>query len=402
MFLQLIFHILRLNGENLFTPLRAKVMSYSEKLKIAVVHDWFDKYAGSERVVEQILHVFPQADLFSLVDFLQSNERGFLQEKTAKTTFVQNLPFARKSFRSYLPFFPLAIEQLDLSGYDLILSSSHAVAKGILTNPDQLHICYCHSPVRYAWDLYHTYIREAGYRRGLKSFFVKMVLHYLRIWDQSGNHRVNYFIANSNHVKKRIRNIYQREASVIFPPVDTASFSCEEKKEDYYFTAARMVSYKRLDLLAEAFSLMPDKRLVIAGKGEELKKIRKKAGNNITILNHLSQKDFIEHIRKAKAFVYAAEEDFGIVMAEAQAAGTPVIAYRKGGASEIVSDGGTGILFAEQTTDSIIAAVNIFESSSFDPVTISKRASGFSIARFREEYFNYVENCCAEFFNLQK
>jgi glycosyltransferase involved in cell wall biosynthesis len=377
-------------------------MSYSEKLKIAIVHDWFDKYAGSERVVEQILHVFPQADLFSLVDFLKPNERSFLQGKTATTTFIQNLPFARKNFRRYLPFFPLAIEQLDLSGYDLILSSSHAVAKGILTNPDQLHICYCHSPVRYAWDLYHTYIKEGGYSKGLIGFFVKRTLHYLRIWDQSGNNRVNYFIANSNYVKKRIRNIYQRDAAVIYPPVDTGSFTCEEKKEDYYFTAARMVSYKRLDLLAEAFSLMPDKRLVIAGKGEELNKIKKKSGKNITILNHLNQNNFIEHIRKAKAFVYAAEEDFGIVMAEAQAAGTPVIAFRKGGASEIVSDGESGILFAEQTTDSIISAIKKSESYSFDPTTISKRASGFSITRFREEYYNYVENCCAEFFNLHE
>jgi glycosyltransferase involved in cell wall biosynthesis len=377
-------------------------MSYSEKLKIAVVHDWFDKYAGSERVVEQILHIFPQADLFSLVDFLKPEDRGFLQGKTAKTTFIQKLPFARKGFRRYLPFFPMAIEQLDLKGYDLILSSSHAVAKGILTNPDQLHICYCHSPVRYAWDLYHTYIREAGYRKGLKSFFVKMVLHYLRIWDQTSSPRVNYFLANSKHVKKRIRNIYQRDATVIYPPVDTVSFSCEEKKEDYYFTAARMVSYKRLDLLAEAFSMMPDKRLVIAGKGEELKKIKKKASNNVTILNHLSQSDLIQYIQQAKAFVYAAEEDFGIVMAEAQAAGTPVIAFRKGGASEIVSDGESGILFPEQTTDSIIEAIKKFESTSFDPADISKRAADFSIKNFREEYFNYIENCCAEFFNLQK
>jgi glycosyltransferase involved in cell wall biosynthesis len=377
-------------------------MSYSEKLKIAVVHDWFDKYAGSERVVEQILHVFPQADLFSLVDFLKPEDRGFLQGKTAKTTFIQKLPFARKGFRRYLPFFPMAIEQLDLKGYDLILSSSHAVAKGILTNPDQLHICYCHSPVRYAWDLYHTYIREAGYRKGLKSFFVKMVLHYLRIWDQTSSPRVNYFIANSNHVKKRIRNIYQRDATVIYPPVNTASFYCKEKKEDYYFTAARMVSYKRLDLLAEAFSLMPDKRLLIAGKGEELKKIKKKASSNVTILNHLSQSDLIQYIQQAKAFVYAAEEDFGIVMAEAQAAGTPVIAFRKGGASEIVSDGESGILFPEQTTDSIIEAIKKFESASFDPGGISKRAEDFSVLKFREEYFNYVENCCAEFFNLQK
>jgi glycosyltransferase involved in cell wall biosynthesis len=377
-------------------------MSYSEKLKIAIVHDWFDKYAGSERVVEQMLQVFPTADLFSLVDFLTPEERGFLQGKKANTTFIQRLPFARRNFRRYLPFFPMAIEQHDLSEYDLILSSSHAVAKGILTSPDQLHICYCHSPVRYAWDLYHTYIKEGGYSKGLRGFFVKMTLHYLRMWDQSGNNRVNYFIANSNHVNKRIKNLYQRNAAVIYPPVDTISFSCEEKKEDYYFTAARMVSYKRLDLLAEAFSLMPDKRLIIAGKGEELKKIRKKAGKNITILNHLNQEDFVQYIKKAKAFVYAAEEDFGIVMAEAQAAGTPVIAYKKGGASEIVSDGESGILFDQQTTDAVIEAVKKFEQSTFFPDKISGYASRFSTLHFREAYFKFVENCCADFFKLQK
>jgi glycosyltransferase involved in cell wall biosynthesis len=376
-------------------------MSYSEKLKIAVVHDWFDKYAGSERVVEQILHLFPQADLFSLVDFLQPDQRDFLLGKKAQTTFIQKLPFARKHFRKYLPLFPMAIEQLDLTGYDLILSSSHAVAKGILTNPDQLHICYCHSPVRYAWDLYHTYIKEGGYNKGLRGFFVKMTLHYLRLWDQSGNNRVNYFIANSNHVKKRINNIYQRDSVIIYPPVNTSSFPCETNKEEYYFSAGRMVSYKRLDLLAEAFTLMPDKRLVIAGQGEELKKIKKKAGSNVTVLDHLSQTDFIAHIRKAKAFVYAAEEDFGIVMAEAQAAGTPVIAFKKGGASEIVVDGNTGILFNQQTTDSIIEAIQKFEAQELSPGTISNRAAVFSVSRFREEYFQYVENCCAEFFKLQ-
>lgn len=377
-------------------------MAYLEKLKIAIVHDWFDKYAGSERVVEQMLQVFPQADLFALVDFLPEKERGFLNGKTVSTTFIRKLPFARKKFRNYLPLFPMAIEQIDLRGYDLILSSSHAVAKGVLTQPGQLHICYCHSPMRYAWDLYHQYIEDARLQKGIKAFFVKLALHYLRNWDQSSHQRVNYFIANSAHVAKRIQKNYGRKADVIFPPVDTLQYNISEKKDDYYFTAARLVPYKRIDLLAEAFSLMPDKKLLIAGKGEELKKIKKKAGKNITILNHLSQADFSEHIRKAKAFVYAAEEDFGIVMAEAQAAGTPVIAYRKGGASEIVSDGESGILFAEQTTASIIDAVKKFESSSFDPVRISKRAAGFSISRFREEYYNYVEHRCAEFFNLQR
>lgn len=375
-------------------------MSYSENRKIAIVHEWFDKYAGSERVVEQLLDIFPTADLFALVDFLPAGERGFIKDKPVKTTFIQRMPFARKSFRNYLAFFPMAIEQIDLRHYDIIISSSHAVAKGILTNADQLHICYCHSPMRYAWDLYHPYLEEAGLRKGLRAFFAKWVLHYLRLWDQSTAHRVNYFIANSTFVGRRIQNIYGRRYQLIYPPVDTERFMPPPQRGDYYFAAARMVPYKKLDMIAAAFRKMPDKKLIIVGDGAGLKKVKSVAGSNVTIHTALSGDKFQEYLTHAKAFVYAAEEDFGIVMAEAQSAGVPVIAYHKGGASEIVRHGKTGILYPQQTEESLIDAVHQFESMTFDPSTIRGEALRFSVSSFKQKFRDCAEACCREFFNL--
>jgi glycosyltransferase involved in cell wall biosynthesis len=375
-------------------------MSYSENRKIAIVHEWFDKYAGSERVVEQLLEVFPNADLFALVDFLPAGERSFIKDKPVKTTFIQRLPFARKKFRNYLAFFPMAIEQIDLRHYDMVISSSHAVAKGILTNADQLHICYCHSPMRYAWDLYHPYLEEAGLRKGLRAFLAKWVLHYLRLWDQSTTHRVNYFIANSNFVGRRIQNIYGRTYRLIYPPVDTMRFVPSTQRGDYYFAAARMVPYKKLDMIAAAFRKMPDKKLIIVGNGAGLKKVKAAAGSNVTILTGLSGQQFQEYLTHAKAFVYAAEEDFGIVMAEAQSAGVPVIAYYKGGASEIVQHGRTGILYPQQTEESLMEAVQQFEMTSFDAQMIREEAGRFSIASFKQNIRDYTDACCREFFNL--
>lgn len=375
-------------------------MSYSENRKIAIVHEWFDKYAGSERVVEQLLEVFPNADLFALVDFLPAGERSFIKDKPVKTTFIQRLPFARKKFRNYLAFFPMAIEQIDLRHYDMVISSSHAVAKGILTNADQLHICYCHSPMRYAWDLYHPYLEEAGLRKGLRAFLAKWVLHYLRLWDQSTTHRVNYFIANSNFVGRRIQNIYGRTYRLIYPPVDTMRFVPSPQRGDYYFAAARMVPYKKLDMIAAAFRKMPDKKLIIVGNGAGLKKVKAAAGSNVTILTALADEQFQQYLTNAKAFVYAAEEDFGIVMAEAQSAGVPVIAYYKGGASEIVQHGRTGILYPQQTEESLMEAVQQFEMTSFDAQMIREEAGRFSIASFKQNIRDYTDACCREFFNL--
>ncbi len=300
--------------------------------RIAVVHDWLVTYAGAERVLEQILRCYPEADLFSLVDFLPEGGRGFILDKPVTTSFVQGLPFARKKYRAYLPFMPLAVEQFDLSGYDLVISSSHAVAKGVLTGPDQLHLCMCYSPIRYAWDLQHQYLRESGLDRGLKGWMAKALLHYIRLWDTRTANGVDGFIAISGYIARRIRKAYRRESTVLYPPVDVADFPLRREKEDFYVTASRMVPYKKVDLIVEAFSSMPDKRLVVIGDGPDLAKVRAKAGPNVELLGFASADVLRDHLQRARAFVFAAEEDFGIAPLEAQACGTPVIACGRCGA----------------------------------------------------------------------
>ena len=246
----------------------------ADKLKVAIVHEWFVTYAGSERVVEQILNVFPQADLFALVDFLQDDERGFLGGRQVHTSFIQRLPKARTAFRNYLPLMPLAVEQFDLSAYDLVISSNHAVAKGVITGPGQVHISYVHTPIRYAWDLQHQYLRESGLDSGLKSWIAKVSLHYLRMWDAHTAHGVDAFLANSKYIARRIRKVYGRDAAVVYPPVDIARFELRADKEDYYLAASRMVPYKRMPMIAEAFAAMPDKQLVVIGDGPELDRVK--------------------------------------------------------------------------------------------------------------------------------
>ena len=241
-----------------------KKEEYLDSKKIAIVHDWLVNYMGSERCVESFTNIWPDADVFTLVDFLNDEEREIiLKGKKANTSMIQKFPLAKKLHRNYFPFFPYAIEQLDVSKYDVILSSSHSFAKGVITSANQLHICYCHTPMRYAWDLYHQYIEEAGLTSGLKGIFAKKFLHYTRIWDFTTRNRVDYFIANSTHIAKRIKKVYDKPADVIYPPVDIDKFSLIEKKEDYYLTAARFVPYKKVFLIVEAFSKMPDKKLIV-------------------------------------------------------------------------------------------------------------------------------------------
>jgi glycosyltransferase involved in cell wall biosynthesis len=360
-------------------------------MRVALVHDWFTVYAGSERVVEQILRVFPQADVYALVDFLKEEERGFLQGKRAQVSFVQRLPGAQQRYRTYLPLMPLAIEQFDLRGYDLVISSSHAVAKGVITGPDQLHICYCHSPIRYAWDLQHQYLKESGLERGMKSWIARALLHYLRLWDSRTANGVDVFIANSRYIARRILKVYRREAEVIYPPVDVEAFTLRQDKEDFYLTASRMVPYKRIDLIVEAFSQMPDKRLVVIGDGPEMPKVRAKAGPNVTLLGYQPFEVLRDYMQRAKAFVFAAEEDFGIAPVEAQACGTPVIAFGKGGAAETVVAGETGVFFQDQNVPSLIRAVEEFERLRFDPLRVRKNAERFSSERFRREFAALIE-----------
>ena len=278
--------------------------------KIAIVHDWLPLYGGAERVLEQILIVFPQADVFSMIDAIPPEQRGFLQNKEVKTSFVQNLPGGKTRYRSYFPLMPLAVEQFDLSAYDLVISSSYSFAKGVLTGPDQRHLCYCHSPIRYAWDMQHQYLEQAGLTKGLKSWMVRILLHYIRLWDYRTAGGVDAFAANSAYIARRIMKVYRREAEVIFPPVAVQDFELEEKKEDFYLTASRMVPYKRIDLIAEAFSRMPEKRLIVIGDGPEMESVRAKAGPNVNLLGYKDNPTLRSHLQRAKAFVFAAEEDF--------------------------------------------------------------------------------------------
>lgn len=336
-------------------------------LRVAVVHDWLTTYAGAERVLEQLLLLYPHADLFSVCDFLSEQERVFLRGKLPITTFIQQLPGARKGYRNYLPLMPLAVEQLDLSGYDLILSSSHAVAKGVLTGPNQLHISYVHSPVRYAWDLQHQYLRESGLDKGIKGWIAKWMLHKMRIWDARTANGVDQFIANSAFIARRIWKTYRREAKVVYPPVNVEAFHFCGNKEDFYLTASRLVPYKRVSLIVEAFAQMPDKQLKVIGDGPEREKINRIASGhaNIELLGYQTADMLANYMGRARAFVFAAEEDFGIALVEAQACGTPVIAFGRGGALETVCDlstnNSTGLFFGEQSVPAVVQAIDRFE-----------------------------------------
>ncbi|QLP07292.1 glycosyltransferase family 4 protein [Klebsiella grimontii] len=364
----------------------------SKNLNVGIVADWLVTYAGSEKVIKEFIELYPNASLYSVVDYLSESDRQLFNGKRATTTFIQNMPFAKKKYQKYLPLMPLAIEQLDVSKHDIVLSSSHAVSKGVLTGPDQLHISYVHSPIRYAWDLQHQYLKEAGMDSGVKGLLAKWLLHKIRIWDHRTSNGVDHFIANSKFIARRIKKVYGREADVIYPPVDVERFSLCECKDDYYFTASRMVPYKRMDLIVEAFSHMPDKKLVVIGDGSEMDKIKSKATKNIEILGYQPNSVMQEHMRQAKAFVFAAEEDFGITPVEAQACGTPVIAFGKGGALETVKSNVTGILFERQEISSIIDAVNKFELNQ-DRISYMEcrlNAEKFSVPRFQNEISAYV------------
>jgi glycosyltransferase involved in cell wall biosynthesis len=365
-------------------------------LKTAIVHEWFVNYAGSERVVESFTNIFPEADVFSLVDFLNDNERKIiLKGRKANISFIQKLPLAKKKHRNYLPLFPLAVEKFNLSKYDLIISSAHAVAKGVTTQKNQLHICYCHSPMRYAWD------QSKQYLKGIKGFFAKPFMNYLRNWDLKSSENVNYFIANSNFIAEKIKRIYNRDSTVIYPPVDVDKFESSSIKGDYYVTASRLVPYKRIDLVVKAFNQMPDKKLIVIGSGPEKEKIKKIAKRNIEFVGYQKEENLNEYLKKAKAFVFAAEEDFGIIVVEAMACGTPVIALNKGGTSESVVDGKTGILFNEQNIKSIIKAVKVFEKGIgyFDSQFIRKHAEMFNRTTFEENIKQYVNEKVSNFFH---
>jgi glycosyltransferase involved in cell wall biosynthesis len=369
-------------------------------LRVAIVHDWLVTFAGAEQVLAQILQLFPQADIFTVVDFLPQQDRVFLAGRNVQTSFVQQLPGARKHYRSYLPLMPWAVEKLDLSGYDLVLSSSHAVAKGVNTSPQQHHICYCHSPMRYAWDMREEYLREAGISEGLRGQVARFLLERLRRWDLANSAGVHAFLANSAFIAERIKRSYNREAVVVYPPVDTDYFTPYGEKADFYLAASRMVPYKRMKLIVQAFSRMPQRQLVVIGDGPQYADAMAAAGPNIRFLGYQPKPVLRDYLRQARALVFAAKEDFGILPVEAQACGTPVIAFGEGGVLETVRGWGekgevkpTGLFFSAQAEASLIEAVEKFEMHQDDilPEYCRENALNFSPQRFQREFVQAVQ-----------
>ena len=369
-------------------------------MKVAIVQEWLVTVGGSDKVVKAILDVFPDADIYTLVAKKEvCDELGIPWEKV-HTSFIQKMPLGTKKHRAYLPLFPFAIEQFDLRGYDVVISSSHCVAKGVLTKADQLHICYCHSPIRYCWDMYNEYLEESHLDKGFKSWLVRLMLNPIRQFDAIAGSRVDYYISNSDYVGQRIRKTYRRKATTIHPNIDISNFElCNDKKE-YYLASSRLVAYKKIDTIIEAFNQMPDKKLVVIGGGPNLEAYRKLANDNVTVMGYQPFDVLKDKMQHAKAFVFAADEDFGMIPIEAQSCGTPVIAYGHGGSLETVNGGKTGLFFNEQTPEAIVEAVNRFEamgSQPFAPADCRQWAEGFSEERFKREIKEFVEEKFEEF-----
>jgi glycosyltransferase involved in cell wall biosynthesis len=365
-------------------------------LRIAIVADGLATYGGAERVIECILRRYPAADLFALVDFLPKSRRGWLQGRHIRTSFLQELPWSRHYFRSLLSLWPIAVEQFDLSCYDLVISSQFAVAHGALTGPFQTHVTYTHSPMRYAWDLQAQYLREAGLERGPLTLLARPMLHRLRMWDAAAAARVDALAANSAFVAERIRKYYRRDSAIIYPPVFLDRFAFQAEKQEYFLTMGRLVPYKRVDLIVEAFAAMPDRTLVVAGDGPMLKALQRRATPNVRIIGPVNAGRAQVLMADARAFVFAAIEDFGIAPVEAQASGTPVIGLGVGGLCETVSglesSRPTGVFFMEQTVEAICEAVERFEQVRIrlDPADCRANAERFAPQRFSDAFDRFV------------
>ncbi|HEX3136028.1 MAG TPA: glycosyltransferase [Casimicrobiaceae bacterium] len=372
-------------------------------MRIALIHDWLDTWGGGENVLAALLALYPEADLFALVDFLSEANRAKLGHRPIRTSFIQRLPFARRHFRKYFALMPHAVEQFDLSPYELVISSSHSVAKGVRTGPGQLHICLCYSPARYAWDLQPQYLAQTGLDRGVLGWLARLQLARFRRWDVRASARVDRFVAISEYIAQRIRNCYRRDADVIYPPVDVPAVKVDgSPRESFYLTVSRLVPYKRIDLLVQAFSALPGRQLVVAGDGPEMKKLARLAGPNVRLLGVVDDAHRDRLLRTAKAFVFAADEDFGIAPLEAQAQGTPVIAFGRGASAETIrgldAAAPTGVLFAEQTIASIGAAVAQFEASAQRITAAACRANAerFSRQTFNRRFSAYVTDALAQ------
>ena len=371
----------------------------NNRTNIALVYDKLDVFGGGERVLEQMLNLYPQSDVCVSIDIMKPEDRDFLRGKVPITTFAQNLPLVRHHHRHFLLLLMFAMEQLDLSDYALVLSGSASIAKGVITGPDQLHISYVHSPMRYAWDLQHQYLEEANLHHGIKGMVARWMLHRARMWDVRTANGVDHYIANSHFIARRIWKVYRREATVIYPPVDVDRFTLRTNKDSFYLTASRMVPYKKMSAIVAAFASMPERRLVVVGDGPEMRRIKALAGPNVEILGYQPSPVLADLMQRARAFVFAAEEDFGITPVEAQACGTPVIAFGRGGALETIRgldhERPTGLFFGSQEPASICDAVREFErrQESILPLACWENAQLFSAQRFREAYGNFVERC---------
>jgi glycosyltransferase involved in cell wall biosynthesis len=371
-------------------------------MQYALVHEWLTPKAtgGSELVVQEILS-YVTADLYALIDFESTNPHSYLYGRAIGTTFLQHFPRAEQGIQKYLPLLPLAIEQLDLGEYDVILSSSHAVAKGVLTAPHQVHICYCHTPMRYAWDLTFDYLNNSRMGRGLPGVLTRYLLHQLRQWDVISANRVDYFLANSQHTARRIWRCYRREADVVYPPVNLERFTYQEKKDDFFLTVCRLVSYKQVKLIVQAFNQL-QLPLVVIGDGPDLSLLHELAQPNVQILGAQPNAVVEDYMARAKAFVYGACEDFGIALVEAQACGTPVIAFGRGGALETVVDykknpqTATGLWFNQQTVESLVQAVETFSNlrHQISPENCFLQANRFSSKMFQTSYLALLEKYC--------
>jgi len=382
--------------------------------KIALVHDWFlnKSFGGSEKVTVILNELFNSKysvpDIFSLTQNIENTKKDFLKDKKIKTSFIQSLPFGKTHVQNFLPLLPFAIEQIDLRKYDLVISSSHAFAKGVLTAPDQLHISYIHTPMRYAWDQMYTYLKKSKFSKFGLEFTIRYILYKLRMWDFYSSQRIDYFISNSNFTAKRIKKYWGKDSEVIHPPVDIKRFRHDKNRLDFYLSVNRLVPNKRIDLLIRAFNKL-GLPLVVIGDGPERFKLEKMAKPNIKILSKISDLEVENYLSRCRAFVYAGLEDFGIAPVEAMASGAPVIAYGKGGVLDTVNcltsnyhaELSNGILFKNQTTQDIIDVIEWFEDKKiwkkFDPEMLNNYSQKFSIENFIAKFEYSINNTWDKF-----
>jgi len=358
-----------------------------EEARVVLVHDWLTGQRGGEKVLEVLAEIFPQAPVYTLFHFPNSQVEE-IEKREIKTSFLQHLPFLRKKYRFYLPLFPLAVELFDLQDYDMIISTSHCVAKGIIPHPQALHVCYIHSPMRYAWNQYFSYFSPAKLSF-LSRLIIPPLIHHLRIWDESSSSRVDHFLANSKNVAQRVEKYYRRQAEVLHPPVDTDFFQPGKENEDFYLIVSALVPYKRIDLAIEAFNQV-GASLKIIGQGPDYKKLKKSAKENIQFLGALEAEELLRFYQTAKALLLPGEEDFGITSLEAQACGIPVIAYARGGALESVVPGKTGLFFPELKVESLLSVLDKFKSMEFNKNIIRENAMRFSRDIFKEKISSYL------------